>query len=97
MILIVVLDELTNPPVLVIPDWDAASNGSRPFRLNCDASIDGFGGTLEQEQPDGSIRPIVYVSPATIGASFDTARPRSITWPIKRPWVIVGPPFPHLH
>ncbi|CAB1107716.1 unnamed protein product [Ectocarpus sp. CCAP 1310/34] len=56
------LAELASPPVLVYPDWDAVSDGSRPFRLYCDASKDGFGGTLEQEQPDGSVRPIVFIS-----------------------------------
>lgn len=35
---------------------------TRPFRIYCDASNDGFGSTLEQEQRDGSIRPIVYTS-----------------------------------
>lgn len=29
----VLLSELANPPVLVYPDWDAVSDGSRPFRL----------------------------------------------------------------
>ncbi|CAB1107078.1 unnamed protein product [Ectocarpus sp. CCAP 1310/34] len=27
----VLLPELANPPVLVYPDWDAVSDGSRPF------------------------------------------------------------------
>ncbi|CAB1101693.1 unnamed protein product [Ectocarpus sp. CCAP 1310/34] len=62
----VLFAELANPPVLVYPDWDAVSDGSRPFHLYCDASHDGFGGTLEQEQPDGSIRPIVSISRATL-------------------------------
>ena len=39
---------------------------SRPFRLHCDASTAGLGATLEQEQPDGSIRPIVYISRAAL-------------------------------
>ncbi len=60
------LADLAAPPVLVYPDWDAVADGSRPFLLYCDASIDGFGGTLEQKQPDGSIRPIVYISRATL-------------------------------
>lgn len=48
------------------PDWDAVSDGSRLFAsLYCDSSRDGFGGTLEQEQPDGSVRPIVFVCRAT--------------------------------
>ena len=60
------LAELAAPPILVFPDWDAGINTSRPFRLHCDASTAGLGATLEQEQPDGSIRPIVYISRATL-------------------------------
>ena len=61
------LAELAAPPKLVFPDdWDAVIDKSRPFRLHCDASTDGLGATLEQEQPDGSIRPIVYINRATL-------------------------------
>ena len=60
------LAELAAPPILVFPDWDAVIDTSRTFRLHCDASTAGFGATLEQEQPDGSIRPIVYISRATL-------------------------------
>ena len=59
------LAELVTPPILVFPDWDAVDDTSRSFRLHCDASTAGLGATLEQEQPDGSIRPIVYISRAT--------------------------------
>ena len=59
------LAELAAPPVLVFPDWDAVEDGSRRFRVYGNASIDGFGTTLEQEQSDGSVRPIAYVSRAT--------------------------------
>ena len=64
------LAELAVPPALVFPDWDAVEDGSRPFRVHCDASIDGFGATLKQEQPDGSVRSIAYVS----GATLDSGR-----------------------
>ena len=60
------LAQLAAPPILVFPDWDAVIDTSRPFRLHCDASAAGLGATLEQEQPDGSIRPIVYISRATL-------------------------------
>ena len=63
-----ILTELTAAPVLVFPDWDAVEDGSRSFRVYCDASIDGFGSTLEQDQPDGSVRPIAYVSRATLAS-----------------------------
>ena len=60
------LAELAAQPVLVFPDWDAVIDTSRPFRLHCDTSTAGLGATLEQEQPDGSIHPIVYFSRATL-------------------------------
>ena len=60
------LAELAAPPILVFPDWDAVIDTSRPFRLHCDASTAGLGATLEQKQPDDSIRPIVYISRATL-------------------------------
>ena len=60
------LAELAAPPTLVFPDWDAVIGKSRPFRLHCDASTDGLGATLEQEQPDRSIHPIVYISRAAL-------------------------------
>ena len=60
------LAELAAPLILAFPDWDAVVDKSRLFRLHCDASTDGLGATLEQEQPDGSIRPIVYISRATL-------------------------------
>ena len=56
------LAELAAPPIVVFPDWVAVIDKSRPFRLHCDASTDGLGATLEQEQTDGPTRPIVYIS-----------------------------------
>ena len=56
-----VLAELAAPLVLVSPNWDAVENGFRRFRVYYFASIDGFGATLEQEQPDSSVRPIAFV------------------------------------
>ena len=59
------LDALSRPPILVFPDWSAAEEGSRPFRLHTDSSRIGFGCTLEQEQADATVRPIVYLSRTT--------------------------------
>ena len=57
-----ILKVLTKPPVLIYPDFEAARNGSRKFRLYCDASAAGFGATLEQPQKDNTMRLIVYLS-----------------------------------
>ena len=57
-----ILKVLTKPPVLVYPDFEAARNGSRKFRLYCDASAAGFGATLEQPQKDNTVRSIVYLN-----------------------------------
>ena len=60
------LAELAAPPALAFTDWDALEDDFRTFRVYCDATIDGFGATLEKEQPDGSVRSIVYVIHATL-------------------------------
>ena len=80
--------ELTTPPILVFPDWDAIIDTSRPFRLHRDASTSGLGATLEQEQPDGSIRSIVYISRATLGNEQNWApmelEAGCVVWGIRR-------------
>ena len=53
-----IVAELTTPPVLVFPDWDAVADGTRPFHVYRDAFIDGFVAALEQKQTDGPIKPI---------------------------------------
>ena len=45
---------------------DAVADASRPFHVYCDACIDGCGAALEREQTDGSIKPIAYISRATL-------------------------------
>ena len=83
-----ILDDLGTPPILVDQDRDDVADNSRPFRLYCDASRDGFGATLKKEQPDGSIRPKIFISRAT----FDNERSwtpldleaGSMVWVIKR-------------
>ena len=80
--------ELAAPPILVFPNWDAVADGSRPFHVYCDACIDRFGATLEQEQPDGSVRPIAYISRATLDSERHwiplDLEADSIVWAIKR-------------
>ena len=57
------LAELSTPLVLVYPNRDGVTDNSHPFLIYCDASVDGFGATLEQEQDDHTIRPIVFYQP----------------------------------
>ena len=61
---------------------------TRLFRLHCDSNLDGFGATLEQEQADGSVRPIIYISRATLnsGRSWTPLdlEAGSIVWAITR-------------
>ena len=83
-----ILVELAAPPILVFPDWDAAADGSLPFHVYCDACIEGFGAALEQEQPGGSVRPIAYISRATLDSERHWTpldlEAGSIVWSIKR-------------
>ena len=83
-----ILHDFTGPPILVYPDWDAVADNVRPFRLYCDASLDGFGAILEQEHPDSSIRPILCISRATLDPERSwtplNLEAGSIVWVIKR-------------
>ena len=62
---------------------------SGPFRLYCDASTAGLGATLEQEQPDSSMRPIVYISRATLNNEQNWTpmelEAGCVVWSIRRP------------
>ncbi|CAB1114482.1 unnamed protein product [Ectocarpus sp. CCAP 1310/34] len=88
MVVKTLLSELARPPILVFPDWAAIEDNSRPFRLCSDACIDGFGASLEQEQLNGSVRPIVYISRATLPAERNWTvldlEAGGIVWAIKR-------------
>ena len=83
-----ILKVLKKPPVLVYPDFEAARNGLRKFRLHCDASAAGFGATLEQPQKDNTVRPIVYLSrtvlPNEQGWAPIEKEAEYIVWAIKR-------------
>ena len=61
-----ILVELDAPPFLVFSDRDALADRSRLCYVYCDVCIDGLGIALEQEQPNRSVRPIAYISRATI-------------------------------
>ncbi|CAB1118696.1 unnamed protein product [Ectocarpus sp. CCAP 1310/34] len=83
-----ILKELFEPPILVFPDWKAIEDGTRPLRLHCDASLDDLGATLKQEQADGSVRPIVFISRSTLDAERNWTpldlEAGAIVWAIKR-------------
>ena len=83
-----ILKVLTKPPVFVYPDFEVARNGSRKFRLCCDASAASFGATLEQPQKDNTVRPIVYLSrtvlPNEQGWAPIEKQVGCIVWAIKR-------------
>ena len=83
-----ILTVLTKPPVPVYPDFEAARDGSRKFRLCCDASAAGFGATLEQPQKDNTVRSIVYlirtVLPNEQGLTPIEKEARCIVWAIER-------------
>ena len=82
------LDELSSPNVLAFPDFEAAISGSRKSRLVTDASADGLGVVIEQQQPDGSIRPLRYLSRSTLDNerkwNISEQECAAIVWAIKR-------------
>ena len=60
------LAELRALLIVVSPDWDAVIDDLRPFHVLCDACIDGFVAALEQEPSDGAMKPIAYITRATL-------------------------------
>lgn len=49
--------------VLAFPNFGDAISGVRKFRVITDASTDGLsGGVIEQDQPDGTTRPLCFLS-----------------------------------
>ena len=82
------LPELFTPSVLVYPTWDANTDNFCPFLLYCYVSVDPFGATLEYEQDDHSIHPIVFISSATIESERHwtplDSKAGIIVWSIKR-------------
>ena len=59
------LEQLASAEVLAFPDFPAAIAGDRPFQLITDASVDGLGAVVEEEQADGMTRAISSVSRST--------------------------------
>lgn len=58
--------ELAKPPIPVYLDCDAVANNPCLFLLYRDDSLHGVYGNLDQEQSDGSVRPIPYIFHATL-------------------------------
>ena len=83
-----ILDDLSSPNVFAFPDFEAAISGSRKFRLVTDANTDRLGVVREQQQPDGSIRPLRYLSRTTLDneRKWDISELEctAIVWAIKR-------------
>ena len=75
-------DVLVTAPVLAYPDF------SRPFQLETDASGEGLGAVLSQEQEDGTRRPIAYASRSSQGAemrySATELEALGVVWAVKR-------------
>ena len=92
------LDELSSPNVLAFPDFEAAISGSRKFRLVTDASADGFDVVIKQQQADGSIRHLRYLSRTTLDNErkwgISELECAAIVWAIKRNrQMFYGTPF----
>ena len=81
------LDELSSPNVLAFPDLEAAISEPRKLRLVTDASADGLGVVIVQQQPDGYIRPLRYLGRTTLDNepkwSISELECAAIVWAIK--------------
>ena len=60
------LKQLSSSRVEAFPDFPAAISGDRPFQFITDASVDGLGAVVEQEQSDDMTHPICFLSRATL-------------------------------
>ena len=58
--------QLASSRVLAFPDFAASLSGDRPFQLITDASADGLGAVIEQDQSDGTNRPTSFCSRSTL-------------------------------
>ncbi len=84
----VLIKRLLSPDVLAFPDFQAAMSGKRPFRLITDASLDGLGAVIEQDQPDSSTRPLSFLSRTTMpnerNWSATELECAAIVWAVKK-------------
>uniref|UniRef100_A0A8R1INL0 RT_RNaseH_2 domain-containing protein n=1 Tax=Caenorhabditis japonica TaxID=281687 RepID=A0A8R1INL0_CAEJA len=56
------INKICEAPVLIQPDVEAALNGDKPFLIYTDASKQGIGAVLAQEDKDGKQYPIAFSS-----------------------------------
>ena len=82
------LGKLPSPQVLAFPDFPAAISGDRPFQLITDASTDGLGAVVEQEQSDATTRPLCFLSWATLPNDKNWSATKlecaAIVWAVKK-------------
>ena len=82
------MEQLSSPDVLAFPDFDAAITGGRLFHLITDASVDGLGTVVEQEQKGGTVCPICFLSRSTLPNerkwSATELECAAIVWPVKK-------------
>ena len=82
------LEQLTSLDVLAFPDFPAAIAGDRPFHLIIDASVDGLGAAVEQEQADGTMRPICFLSRSTLPNERNWSATKlecaAVVWAVKK-------------
>ena len=65
-ITLTLLAQLARPKVLALPYFAIGISGARPFQLFTDASADGLRAVIEQEQRDGTTRPLSVFSPIAL-------------------------------
>lgn len=68
------LARLSRPDVLAFRDYEAVTSGAQPLCSITDASFDGLGEAIEQEQADGTVRLFCSLSTATL--------PDECEWPV---------------
>lgn len=83
-------EALVNTPVLMYPQF----NGQRPFILETDASTQGLGAVLAQQQEDQQVHPVAFasrfLSPAEQRYSITELETLGLVWAVKlfRPYIL---------